>query len=87
MNMLINELERHFPNFELMSVMGIVFPRFWIHLNVNSSFSLHLGVIKKHSCETKMFETFIFANYKAFKCQHLGVANVYVQVGYEDVSP
>jgi hypothetical protein len=26
MNMLISELERHFPNFELMNAMGIVFP-------------------------------------------------------------
>jgi hypothetical protein len=58
-----------------------------MHLDVNSSFSLHLDVIKKLYCGKKKFEAFIFANYKAFKWQRLGPANVYVQVDYEDVSP
>jgi hypothetical protein len=37
-----------------MNVLGIAFPQFWMHLNGDSSFPLHLGVIKKHYCEMKI---------------------------------
>jgi len=30
-----------------------VYPQFWIQLNANKSFLLHMVVIKKHYCETK----------------------------------
>jgi hypothetical protein len=37
-----------------MNVLGIASSQFWMHFNGDSSFSLHLGVIKKHHCEMKI---------------------------------
>ncbi len=36
-----------------MDALGIVYPQFWMQLDVDFSFSLHLTIIKKHCCETK----------------------------------
>ncbi len=52
--MFINEVEKWFPNFELVNGLSIMFLQFWMHHDVDSSFSLHLGVIKKHYSEIKI---------------------------------
>ncbi len=49
--MFITELDRHFVDFEFMNAFGIVYPQFWIQLDADFSFSLHMHIIKKHYCE------------------------------------
>jgi hypothetical protein len=40
-------------DFELLNALGIVYPQFWMQLDVDFSFSLHIDEIKKHYCELK----------------------------------
>lgn len=51
--MFITKLDRHFVDSKLMNALGIIHPQFWMQLDVNSSFSLHMNVIKKNYCELK----------------------------------
>ncbi len=52
-NMLIIELDQRFVDFKLMINLGIVYPQFWMELDEDLSFFLHMVVIKKHYCEAK----------------------------------
>jgi hypothetical protein len=52
-NMFIIELDRQFVDSKLMIDLGIVYPQFWMQLDTDLSFSLHMVVIKKHYCEVK----------------------------------
>jgi hypothetical protein len=51
--MFIIQLDRCFVDFELMNTLGIIYPQFWMQLDVGFSFSLHIDDIKKHYCELK----------------------------------
>ncbi len=52
-DMLIIELDQQFMNSELMNAIGIMYPQFWIQLDVDLSFFLHMVVIKKHYYDAK----------------------------------
>jgi hypothetical protein len=52
-DMLISKLNRCFVDFKLMNALDIVYPQFWMELDVAFFFSLHINVIKKHYYELK----------------------------------
>jgi hypothetical protein len=52
-DMLISKLNRWFVDFKLMNALGIVYPQFWMELDVGFCFSLNINVIKKHYYELK----------------------------------
>jgi hypothetical protein len=43
--MFIIQLDKCFVDFELMNALGIVYPQFWMQLDVDFSFSLHIDDI------------------------------------------
>jgi hypothetical protein len=49
--MLIQELERHFPHSDIMEAMGVVFPQYWLNAKCDELFPVHMQVIRKWFCE------------------------------------
>ena len=47
---LIVELDKRFPDFELMNTLAIVFPQFWLQSNCDDLFSLHMKTMRSHCC-------------------------------------
>jgi hypothetical protein len=47
---LIAELDRRFPNSELMNALAIVFPQFWLQSNCDDLFTLHMKTLRSHFC-------------------------------------
>jgi hypothetical protein len=52
-DMLVTRLDRRFAHFELMNAFGIMYPGFWMQLDVDSTFCFHFAMIKKRYYETK----------------------------------
>jgi hemerythrin len=52
-DMLVNELNTHFRDCKLMNDLGIMYTQLEMHLNVDSFYSFHLGVINKDYYESK----------------------------------
>jgi len=46
--MLTLELDNRFPEVELMSALGIVFPQYWLQPNADELFLLHIATLKSH---------------------------------------
>jgi hypothetical protein len=46
--MLIVELDKRFPNSELMNSLAIVFPQFWLQSNCDDMFSLHMKTLRSY---------------------------------------
>ena len=46
--MLVLELDVRFPEVELMNLLSIVFPQYWIQPNCDDLFSLHLKTLRFH---------------------------------------
>jgi hypothetical protein len=56
--MLVIELKRHLVDSKLMDApKHCVYPQFWMQLDENFYFSLHMSVIKKHDCELKQVKS------------------------------
>lgn len=51
--MLILELDHRFPQLELMTTVGIVFPEHWLRSDCHDQFSFHLSILKSHFCQSK----------------------------------
>jgi hypothetical protein len=51
---LSDELDRRFPQQELLDAFGIVYPQYWKQPGADDSFSHHLAVIKKFYCHSKV---------------------------------
>jgi hypothetical protein len=51
--MFIIKLDQHFVDFKLMNALDIMYPQFWMQLDVDYSFSLHMAIIKKHYSQAK----------------------------------
>lgn len=47
---LIGELERRFPQSDLMNSLSIVFPQFWLQPNAEELFPLHMKSLREHFC-------------------------------------
>jgi len=47
---LIYELSNHSLTYELMDSLGVVYPQFWLSLNVEGSFQQYINVIKYVYC-------------------------------------
>jgi hypothetical protein len=45
---LIGELDRRFPDSELMNALSIVFPQFWLQSTCDELFALHMNTIRGH---------------------------------------
>jgi hypothetical protein len=43
---LIYELGNHFPSHEFMDTFEVVYPQYWLGLDLETSFQLHLNVFK-----------------------------------------
>jgi hypothetical protein len=53
---LIFELGNYFPSHELVDALGVVYPQYWLGLELETSFQLHLNVIKRCLlCAKKMW--------------------------------
>jgi hypothetical protein len=52
--LLISQLEKRFPNSEIMEALGIVFPQYWLQEKCDELFPLHLQVIKAWFCNFKV---------------------------------
>lgn len=50
---LIRELKSRFPNHEVLDVLGIVYPQYWLLSNAEDKFRKHLAVLKKFYGEAK----------------------------------
>jgi hypothetical protein len=46
----IVELDKRFPDSELMNALAIMFPQFWLQRNCNDLFSLHMKTLRSHFC-------------------------------------
>lgn len=51
--MLISQLDRRFPNCDIMEALGVVFPQYWLQEGCDELFASHLQVIKEWFCEMK----------------------------------
>jgi hypothetical protein len=51
---LIKELNNHFPWFALFNAMGILYPQYWLQLNLEESFANQLDTLKTWYCEPKV---------------------------------
>lgn len=50
---MIIELEKRFPNHDLMNTLGIVFPKFLLQENADIDFPMHYALIKRHFGDLK----------------------------------
>jgi hypothetical protein len=48
--LLRGELDRHFPNSDLMCALGVVFPQYWLQGNADEFFPLYMKTIHDHYC-------------------------------------
>jgi hypothetical protein len=48
--LLRGELDRRFPNSDLMCALGVVFPQYWLQGNADELFPLHMKTIRDHYC-------------------------------------
>ncbi len=46
-DLLVTKLEQRFPNHELMNALGVIYPQYWLQLDCESTFTIHLNVIKQ----------------------------------------
>jgi hypothetical protein len=51
--LLIQQLDKQFPDVDVINALGIVFPQYWCHPNCLELFPLHLEVIAKYYCAQK----------------------------------
>lgn len=51
--LLVEELEDRFPNHDLLSALGVVFPQFWVQPDCQVNFAVHLNAIKAFYSEQK----------------------------------
>jgi hypothetical protein len=51
--LLISQLDRRFPNCEIMEALGIVFPQYWLQDKCDELFPVHLQVIKGWFCRMR----------------------------------
>jgi len=50
------ELDKRFPAHELMNATGIVYPQYWVQLEVALMFPMHLQIFKSHYCCWRLIE-------------------------------
>jgi hypothetical protein len=62
--MFIDKLEMCFQNSELINALSIMYPQFYMHFDVNISFSFHFGIFKKHYCELKSVKLLLLESSK-----------------------
>jgi len=55
--LLVLELEWRFLDHELINVLGIIYPQYWLQLGCESTFVDHFALIKQHCCTTKKVST------------------------------
>lgn len=55
-NLLVTKLEQRFPNHGLMNALGIIYPQYWLQLDCESTFAIHLSVIKQHYYTPKQLD-------------------------------
>jgi hypothetical protein len=51
--MLISQLDRRFPNCDIMEALGVVFPQYWLQEGCDDLFPSHLAVIREWFCDMK----------------------------------
>jgi hypothetical protein len=51
------ELEWTFLDHDLMNILGIIYPQYWLQLDCESTFVDHSALIKHHYCTTKKVGT------------------------------
>ncbi len=51
---LLKELHQHFPNLELMNVLGMVYPHYWVNVDNETTFPCHVEVIVSFYYVSKM---------------------------------
>jgi hypothetical protein len=51
--MCVTKLDQPFANSKLMNALGIMYPQFWMQLDVDYAFSFQFAIIKKHYFEIK----------------------------------
>jgi len=51
--MCVTKLDQPFANSKQMNALGIMYPQFYMQLDVDYVFSFHFAIIKKHYCEIK----------------------------------
>jgi hypothetical protein len=51
--LLIQQLDKQFPDVDVINALGMVFPQYWCHPNCMELFPLHLEVIVKYYCAQK----------------------------------
>lgn len=50
---LIEELDQRFPSQEIMNAIDIIYPQFWLQLEVKHDFLVQLNILKSHYCHMK----------------------------------
>lgn len=45
---MINELEKYFPNYDVMDALGIIYPQYLVVDSCEENFVFHLGILKSH---------------------------------------
>ena len=53
---LSDELDRQFPQQELLDTFGIIYPQYWKQEGADQSFPHHLSVLKNHYCHAKVLQ-------------------------------
>jgi hypothetical protein len=48
--MLMHELDRHFPHSDVLSAFGILCPQYWLQQGADKAFPRHLQVLKNQFC-------------------------------------
>jgi hypothetical protein len=49
-DLFISQLDRRFPNCDIMEALGIVFPQYWLQDKCDDLFLIHLQIIKDWFC-------------------------------------
>jgi hypothetical protein len=68
--MCVTKLDQPFANSKLMNALGIMYPQFYMQLDVDYAFSFHFAIIKKHYCEIKEVRPSLLHVKKYYKCQY-----------------
>ena len=51
---LIQELQRHFPEHAVLDAIGIIYPQYWLQVDVEITFSKHLHTLKNWYCNARV---------------------------------